>query len=116
MRRCSGLTGGVIVCMVTCASAQEATPEDTRTQYPAFLTNSYFTIDVGSIGYLFSGLQLEPGFQAESIDKPRLAVRVDFFGHHLSRHLSAQVTYMRPARFVAYNNVNGNRAISQVSN
>jgi opacity protein-like surface antigen len=115
MRRWSGLTGGLIVCVATCASAQQTTPEDTRTQYPAFLTNSYFTFDVGSIGYLFSGRQLEPGFQVESVDVPRLAVRVDLFGHHLTKHLSAQVTYMRPVRFVAYHNVNGDAATQRIS-
>ncbi len=103
------------MCVATCASAQEATSEDTRTQYPAFMANSYFTFDVGRIGYVFSGQQLEPGFQVESIDIPGLAVRVDLFGHHFSKHLSAQATYMRPAQFVAYHNVNGNGATSQVS-
>jgi lipid A 3-O-deacylase PagL len=110
------LTAAAIVCVAVSAAAQDKEPEDTRTQYPAFLVNSYFTIDVGSIGYLFSGQQLQPGFQAESIDKPRLAVRLDFFGHHFSKYFSAQVTYMRPVRFVAYNNVNGDRTVSQVSN
>jgi opacity protein-like surface antigen len=115
MNRWSGLTGGLIVSVATCASAQQAPPEDTRTQYPAFLTNSYFTIDVGSIGYLFSGRQLEPGFQVESVDVPRLAVRADLFGHHITKHVSAQVTYMRPVRFVAYHNVNGDAATRQIS-
>jgi opacity protein-like surface antigen len=115
MRRWSGLTGGLIVCVAACASAQQAPPEDTRTQYPAFLTNSYFTFDVGSIGYLFSGRQLEPGFQVESVDVPRLAVRVDLFGHHFTKSLSAQVTYMRPVRFVAYHNVNGQAATQRIS-
>ena len=116
MRRWSVITATLIVCAATCASAQQTTSGDTRTQYPAFLTDSYFTVNVGSIGYLFSGTQLQPGFQAESIDKPRLAVRVDFFGHHFTKNLSAQVTYMRPVQFVAYNNVNGKAGSSQVSN
>lgn len=100
----------------TCASAQEATSEDTRTQYPAFLANSYFGVNVGSMGYLFSGRQLEPGFQAESVDVPRLAVRVDLFGHRFFKHLSAQISYLRPARFVAYRNVNGEIGTRKVSN
>jgi hypothetical protein len=114
MRWWNVLAGAVIVCVATCASAQEAVPEDTRTQYPPFLANSYFTFDVGRIGYVFSGDQLEPGFRAESIDVPGLAVRVDLFGHHFTKNLSVQATYMRPARFVAYNNVNGNTTTSQV--
>jgi hypothetical protein len=116
MRRWSGFTAALIVCAATGASAQEARPDDTRTQYPVFMANSYFSFNVGSIGYLFTGQQLQPGFQVESIDKPRLAVRVDLFGHRFTKHLSAQGTYMRPARFVAYNNVNGNQQTSQVSN
>ena len=62
------------------------------------MINSYFTLNLGSIRYIFSGDQLEPGFQAESIDIPHLAARVDLFGHHFTKHLSAQVTYMRPVR------------------
>src|SRR5947209_7987136 len=115
MKRCSAFCGAMIVCLATGASAQEIISEDTRVQYPAFLTNSYFTINGGSIGYLFSGQQLQPGFRAGSIDVPRLAVRVDLFGHHFSRHLSAQVTYMRPVRFVSYRNVNGDAGRSQIS-
>jgi hypothetical protein len=115
-KRWSALAGALIVCAAARAAAQEAPADDTRTQYPAFMTNSFFSANVGSIGYLFSGTQLEPGFQAESIDKPRLAVRVDFFGHHFTKHLSAQVTYMRPVRFVSYNHVNGDPGVSQVSN
>ena len=83
------LLGALLVCAARCASAQDtptpAAATDYRTQYPAFMTNSYFTFTVGSIGYLFSNTQLEPGFQAASIDKPRLAVRADFFGHENQR-------------------------------
>ena len=115
MRLWNACTGALIVCVATCASAQEPTSEDTRTQYPAFLTDSYFSLNVGSMRYLFSGQQLEPGFQAESIDIPHLAVRVDLFGHRFTKHLSAQITYMRPARFVVYQNVNGDKENRQVS-
>jgi opacity protein-like surface antigen len=116
IRRWSAIAGALIVCVASCASGQEVTSEDTRTQYPPFLTNSYFAINVGRMGNLFSADQLAPGFRAESVDIPRLAVRVDLFGHHFSRHLSAQITYMRPARFVTYHNVNGDGASShQVS-
>jgi hypothetical protein len=112
----SAFTGALFVCAASCASAQPATSEDTRTQYPPFLANSYFAINVGRMGNLFSQDQLEPGFQAGSIDIPRLAVRVDLFGHRFTDHLSAQVTYMRPARFVTYHNINGDAASSyQVS-
>jgi len=110
------------VCAATCASAQQAASEDTRTQhedtrtqYPPFLANSYFGLNVGSIRYAFSGQELEPGFQAESVGVPHLAVRVDLFGHRFTKNLSAQITYMRPAWFVAYNNINGQQTSHQVS-
>src|SRR5262249_2114071 len=108
------LTGAMIVCVTTCVSAQETPYQDTRTQYPAALANSYFTFNVGSIRYLFTGQQLGPGFRAESVDVPHLGVRVDLFGHRFLKHLAAQVTYMRPARFVAYGNVNGDETTHQI--
>jgi lipid A 3-O-deacylase PagL len=114
LNRWSLFAGAVIVCVAAGTSAQEAKSEDTRTQYPPFMANSYFTLDVGRIGYVFSGDQLEPGFKAASIDVPGLAVRVDLFGHHFTKQLSVQATYMRPAQFVAYHNVNGSEATRQV--
>jgi hypothetical protein len=113
------VTAALFVCAATCASAQEpaAAPpqDDARAQYPAFMKDSYFDFNVGSIGYLFNGSELQPGFVAESIDRPRIAVRVDFFGHHFTKHFAAQVTYMRPGAFVAYHNINGNQTTSQTS-
>ena len=106
----------VLVCVATSASAQETPSTDTRTQYPVFMKDSYFSLNIGSIGYLFSGTQLEPGFEAESIDKARIAVRADFFGHRFTKWLAAQVTYMRPGVFVKYNNVNGTGGAQAVSN
>src|SRR3954468_3754749 len=97
-----------LVCCAAAVPAQDLpTNEDTRTQYPAFLANSYFTFNVGSMRYIFSDDQLSPGYRSESVDIPHLAARVDLFGHHFTKHLAAQVTYMRPAWFVAYNNING---------
>jgi hypothetical protein len=41
--------------------------QDTRTQYPAFLINSYFSVNVGYIEYAFSDRPLlESGFHAGS--------------------------------------------------
>ena len=95
----------VLVCTASGVRAQEAarstpdgnaaavekppdTPADRRTQYPKFMENSFFTFSVGAIGYRFNQRQLEPGFQAESVDRPGLAVRVDLFGHHITKNLS----------------------------
>jgi hypothetical protein len=108
--------GALLISATSSAAAQEATSTDTRTQYPVFLANSYFGFGVGSMGHLFSGQQLEPGFQAQSVDVPRLAVRVDLFGHRFFKHFSAQISYMRPARFVAYRSVNGETGTRKVSN
>lgn len=106
---------GATTARETQGSVTEPAKPDTRTQYPAFLANSYFGINVGSMHYLFSSRQLEPGFHAESVEIPHLAARIDLFGHQFSRHLSAQVIYMRPARYVAYTNVNGDQSRRRVS-
>ncbi len=102
------------------AAAVQKTPDkpatDRRTQYPKFMEDSFLTFSVGMIGYQFNHRQLEPGFQAESIDYRRLAVRVDLFGRRFTKYLSAQAVYMRPAWFVQYNNINGTTEKRQVSN
>jgi hypothetical protein len=81
--------------------------EDTRTQYPVLLRNSYFSLNLGYIDYGFSPQQLEPGFSAESIDTPRLAVRAVLIGHQFTPYLSVQAHYARPVQYVSYRNVNG---------
>src|SRR5437763_1916939 len=75
MRLKSLFLGLVLVCAATCASAQDVAKEDTRTQYPSFLANSFFTVNVGSMRYIFSDDQLAPGFHADSIGIPHLAAR-----------------------------------------
>src|SRR5262245_24602401 len=120
------LAGALLVCAATPSAAQQPSAPDTqtryataaddkRTQYPAWLANSYFTLNVGSMRYIFSGDQLKTGYTAESVDIPHLAARVDLLGHHFTKALSAQVTYMRPARFVAYHNVNKDGDTHQLS-
>jgi Lipid A 3-O-deacylase (PagL) len=93
----------------TRAAAQDATA-DTRTQYPALLANSYFSVNVGWLQDSFSERQLEPGFRAASVESPHAAARVVLFGHEFTRLWSAQLTYMRPVRFVSYRDVNGDAA------
>src|SRR4029453_5043091 len=134
MRSMRSLLVAVLVCTASGVRAQEAArparegnaapvqdtpaslPMDGRTQYPKFMENSFFTFSVGMIGYRFGQRQLEPGFQAESIDYRRLGVRVDLFGHRFTKHLSAQAVYMRPAWFIQYNDINGTKETKQVSN
>ena len=116
MRWRRAFAGILMLGVATAAAAQDASSEDTRTQYPAFMRDSYVSLRVGYIGYLFTATQLEPGFQAASIERPRPAVRLDFFGHHFTKNLAAQVTYMRPGQFVEYNDINGKNGNHPVSN
>jgi Lipid A 3-O-deacylase (PagL)/OmpA-like transmembrane domain len=87
--------------------------QDKRTQYPPFLANSYFSINIGYISYAFSMRQLEPGYTAESVHIPHTAVRV-LFGHRFNKYLSAQISYMRPVDWVEYKNVNGSHITYRV--
>jgi len=95
----------MLLCLQTPLGAQAK--EDTRTQYPAALANSYFSINVGAVDYLFSPKQLQPGFTTTSIETPHLTVRVVLFGHQFTRYLSVQGSYMRPVKYVAYHDING---------
>jgi opacity protein-like surface antigen len=93
----------LLVCAARSAIAQSS--DDTRTQYPRLLQNSYISINVGAIDQPFSQAQLEPGFHAASIEVPRVDVRVMLIGHEFNRFVSAQASYMRPLNYVTYANV-----------
>lgn len=82
-----------------------AQSDDTRTQYPALLQNSYITINAGAIDQPFSQAQLQPGFQAASVEVPRVDVRVMLIGHEFNRFVSVQASYMRPLNYVRYTSV-----------
>ena len=97
------LVAGILLCPYASAFAQGA--DDTRTQYPALLQNSYIAINVGAVDQPFSQAQLAPGFHAASIDVPRIDVRVMLVGHEFNRFLSAQASYMRPVNYVTYTSV-----------
>jgi hypothetical protein len=84
--------------------------EDTRTQYPGFLLDSYFQVSVGDIRYDFSRRQLQPGIDIESVETPPIAARVVLFGHEFNRFVSAQISYLRPVQYVIYRGVNGDGA------
>ncbi|MBE0663542.1 MAG: acyloxyacyl hydrolase [Bacteroidales bacterium] len=76
-------------------------------QYPPFLADSYFSINIGRINYPFSNQHLEPGFQAESVSVPHTGVRLMLYGRHFNDYLAMQISYMRPVLWVVYRNVNG---------
>ena len=83
---------------------------DKRSQYAGILSNSFAGVNVGYINYPFSRIQMEPGYQAESIHIPHTAVKIILFGHQFNKWLSAQITYMRPVDWVEYKNVNGDHS------
>ena len=97
------LVAGILLCPYASALAQGA--DDTRTQYPPLLQNSYISINVGAVDQPFSQAQLAPGFHAASIDVPRIDVRVMLVGHEFNRFLAAQASYMRPVNYVTYTSV-----------
>lgn len=81
--------------------------EDSRAQYPFWLRNSYIGFGVGYVSQPFSHVQLERGYQASSIEIPKLAVSAVLLGHHFNKNLSAQMTYMRPVLWVRYKGISG---------
>lgn len=84
-----------------------ALAQDNRIQYPTGLRNAYFGVNIGYINYPFSMQQLEPGFTADGVTVPHVAVRLVLYGLPINKYLSAKITYMRPVNWVQYRNVNG---------
>ena len=124
LRRVRLLVSAGLACYLsTVASAQESSPapsppsstsssaqspqDEGRVQYPTGLANSFVTVNVGSIGYAFSEQQLAPGHSVGSIEVPHMAANVVLFGHHFNTHVSAQGSYMRPIKYVRYQNLDG---------
>ena len=124
------VSAGLACYLSTVASAQEppvapaapaSTPssaqsprDDDSVQFPTGLANSFVTVNVGSIGYAFSEQQLAPGHSVGSIDVPHTAASVVLFGHHFSKHVSVQGSYMRPIKYVRYQNLDGTDASQTV--
>ncbi|MFL5740531.1 MAG: acyloxyacyl hydrolase [Flavisolibacter sp.] len=84
--------------------------QDDRVQYPVLLRNAYFGLNLGYINYPFSNAQLMPGYSAQSVTVPHMAVRLTLFGYRFNENLSAQITYMRPVKWVEYQNINGDKS------
>ena len=81
--------------------------QDTRTQYPTFLSKSYFGLDIGYIDYRFSNDQLNQGYHTSSIEVPHAAVRITLLGYRFNKYISAELNYMRPISWVRYVDING---------
>ena len=98
----------VLVSLVASVAAHaQSQQEDTRTQYPVWLRDSYISFSVGAVDYLFTPLQLQPGFQVESIETPHTTARAVLFGHEFNPYLAIQGSYIRPVKYVSYDNING---------
>jgi hypothetical protein len=88
--------------------------QDKRTQYPRFLSRTYFSVNIGYINYPFSQAQLEPGFIPSSTHIPHVAVSLAILCHRFGKNLSGQLIYMRPVNWVQYKNVNGDNSFHSV--
>jgi opacity protein-like surface antigen len=104
-----GLVASFICGVLLSHPCLPAMAQDTRTQYPRILSNSYVGLNVGYIRYPFRDTPMAPGFDVQTIRVPHLAVRALLLGHDFNRFLSAEVSYMRPIQWVQYENVNGDR-------
>ncbi len=97
------LIAGIFFLTGITAAAQ---PGEKRIQYPWGLKNSYFGLNIGYINYPFSSKQLELGFTMESVTVPHLAPRIILYGYQFNKYLAAQISYMRPVKWVEYKNIN----------
>jgi hypothetical protein len=88
--------------------------QDKRTQFPGFLSRTYFSLNIGYINYPFSQSQLEPGFKSASIHIPHVGVSLAVLCHRFDKNISAQLIYMRPVNWVQYKNVNGDNSFHSV--
>lgn len=104
----------LLFCFVSAFLQHPASAQVNRAQYPRFLSRSYIGVNVGYIDYPFTSAQFEPGFSAESIKVPHLALQVLLLGYHITDKLSAQITYTRPVNWVEYRYVNGDQYIHYV--
>ena len=100
----------VVTLLILCLIAIRTSAQDKRAQYPSFLANSYFGVNIGYINYPFTNEHLEPGFEAESVKIPHVAVRINLLGYRINDYLSAEISYTRPVNWVEYHNINGTTA------
>ncbi|MFZ4414131.1 MAG: acyloxyacyl hydrolase [Bacteroidales bacterium] len=96
--------------LILCCLPKYIHAQDSRIQYPSFLSKAYFGINIGYINYPFSNSHLEPGYAAEEITVPHAAVRITLVGYRFNDYLTTQITYMRPVDWVVYRNITGDIA------
>jgi len=90
-------------------AATSEIPQDDSPRTSRWLSNSYVGLQLGYIGYGFSSAQVQPGFQAQSVQIPHLGARAFVFGYQFNKYLSAEISEMRPVEWVRYHNVNGDQ-------
>jgi hypothetical protein len=88
--------------------------ENPRGRISRIVSNSYVGVQAGYIGYAFSNAQLQPGFQAQSVQVPHLVTRFVLLGHEFGKYVSGQVSEIVPGHPVTYQNVNGDQADHQL--
>lgn len=98
-----------LLCLTFLLCGVSAFAQTDPREYPSLLSHGYVELTVGLINYPFSRSELEPGHVVESIDVPNLAVRLSL-GYRLNDWVSTQLTYLRPARWVQYRNIDGDQA------
>jgi len=80
--------------------------QESRTQYPWWLKNSYIDFGVGyqhypvSLGHFNTDSRI-------SVRVPPLSVRLTLLGHNFSKSFSAQIMYLRPVKWVVYHEIDG---------
>lgn len=101
---------GVIAVMVAATQNIHGAPDDqggdNRTQYPPWLSRSFVELNVGLVDTLFDKTHPKSGYRAASLTTPSLGVRLTL-GHSFNKYFSAQLAYIRPARWAAYTDING---------
>lgn len=96
-----------VILMVFCFSSYAQ--DRPRAQYPAFLSDAYYSVNIGYINYPFTNEQLEPPYEfADAITVPNTGVRLMLYGRNITDWLDAQISYMRPVLWVEYKDLNGN--------
>lgn len=97
----------ILIIIILSILNYEAKSQDTRNQYPSFLSKTYFEVNIGYINYPFSNSSMEAGYTVHKITVPHTAVRLTLLGYRFNKYLSAQITYMRPVDWVIFRNVTG---------
>lgn len=95
-----------IIVVIFLLTAIASSAQSFRGQYSPAMKNTFFGVNIGAINYPFSTRQLQPGNTVGSVKVPHTAVRLVLVGHEFTKNISAQITYMRPVKWVEYRNVN----------